>query len=1052
MQTKPVTTHNAKRYAAIAACARDEQGAITIFMAIGVVLLIAFIFFAYDTGMNYGNQSELTSKVSMCSKYPAKEFAWLYTRVQAGSTKTDWPNTLFPNAAAYSGFKGNPNGLMVAVSGQLSARINACLNSATVGFRPMAHQVDKLELKTQSPGQWVMHVSASIAQSERSNYNNPNGYANKRTKITAGVLFPMGDCPSSGCPDTTTTTSTTEAANVIFSLNKSSVDNMGPHLVTMMTSVNDLLTNAHLIAPQIQWAMMRGNIPTEFTENGSDRYCDRKSGEAMGWTGGCYDNTSDIPTFDLNTKPQIDASRKVWPFYGSFYAQKTRTCEADAVWTYRNRNAGECYAIGTGSCEDDSPGCHNNDADYDGGPVVVTDSWKCPNGCNTQGSRCTVPVGAPPGTSCPNEAEHIFSESYGTAKKHDIVVGQWFASCPKGGAAYRDATKFTTFSAHRVFKAIGLASPEVTTLSMKLVDIGGVNGVQGGDTEGGDLKPLVKKNTENSWPWACLSTDPGLFPNGAYGAPYGEKFGSPLVDHAPGFPDSALARGLNCLVPDPGSDSVKLFHFGLIPEHCRGTGKPIRECDIAEGGFQMALNVSGLKGKNSPTGPAQPPMSGGQPRIDPPGGGGWAWAAPGIINVNGPLPIHSVGGKQYPICPRANFRPRVAPYIAAPGGEIVVDSIPAEEFDLSIVNIEKGLLPPDGSPQISKFDDFNYLYSSAEQPYVRTSMQTKPMCGVYPNFCRTSGVPPEMDPQNMLVEDTFWDCGQSHGSSCGVAHFSGEKGAAAMKLGINGIKPGGNPDSDPCEGSGSFCQEGFDIVNVNTVKGSNNLALPNFWFGANNLQRIIAELEKGYKDLPIYHSLEGNQAALLKAGARAVINYANKSGGKTNKMLIFIGSCPPPGSFNGSAYKWKGPQWHGKWNFFANSNNPGPGRLPGVHNTSDLRLTRMNSLNDATNIRNETLTAFQNVGTQLDSFMVITGQGCDDFARVSTGGNNTTPGVNTPPAAPTNNDSFCLPGCTIINEATSKDCAANFVCKTIIEKAPYRETSGNFSLFHTSGE
>ena len=102
------------------------------FMALGAGILLMVVFFALNASVDYGNQSDMTAKLTMCSKEPAREFSLLYQRVLSKSEERI-PDSMFPDASLYANIT-DPNALLASAKQRLTDNLYACLLHAGGGI------------------------------------------------------------------------------------------------------------------------------------------------------------------------------------------------------------------------------------------------------------------------------------------------------------------------------------------------------------------------------------------------------------------------------------------------------------------------------------------------------------------------------------------------------------------------------------------------------------------------------------------------------------------------------------------------------------------------------------------------------------------------------------------------------------------------------------------------------------------------------------------------------------------------------------------------------
>ncbi len=1004
----------------------DENGAVAIIVGASVIVLALFAFLAINYGISSSDQANLDIKLSTCTKYAAKELGWYNVRRSVKDKKED-ERAILANAMEYTEEQ--------ALETLKTQYIEPCL-LAGLGKGNFVNQprVDKLEIEENSKGNLLLVATASVAQSTVL-YG-----GDTRTNLISKTLLPWCRKGTDDClpPDSKPPAS---ALEFIHSYDQLSLQNLAGPMDTIMQQVKTALNDTVFMQPQnAYFGLQVGNIPAAVPKEPllSGIKADRT--ELTGWSGGAYDNTTDIADFNLETNPKADSSRKSWPVAGFVYGQKTRRCEADPVWTYDTSVVGYCYVNTSTSCSGESSCCNSVPGRLTGTSLSHT-IIDCSDGCIQSGNLC-IPIvvnGTPQAASCTVEnSTNYWTCSY--QANQPVVEGNWYVSCPKTALTqskmYKDVTEFLDLQL-RYKKTISYGAGEESKEypdSLKLVmqvpsSIGVANLLpqpHALNPDQSELQPLRKKNTERSWYYACEKPAGYNGNDGAYGRPFGGTDGISLVNSDNS--DTAVAAGLNCRIPDPGASNVE-YALSFLPDPAHCDWGQLQNCNVPEGKYTAWARIKNLlpqRGAGSVSAPVGPP-GGKSTNVTSIDSNGWAWG--GIQNVTN---YHSYGSYTYK-CPihlnNKNVNSLLASYVGGPnGGQNIIGSIPAETFDIAVMKVEKGGRNADlgCGPKLSILEDFNFYVSDIpdnSQWYLRSKEHPvdKKACGTYPDFCECSG-------SGSLCEDPFWDMPLK-----GIGRFSANTGED-FQMGWLDLNT--HPECGE-EGEKSYCNYGSRIVNVNTVKkrdsmdGAQNVPITK---GQATLDQIWNRLRSGYGDHNICSGHANNQGALFKAGARKAITLADNLKGKSG--VVWIGSCPSNNNYTGAEAQYPWPFSTPKWNIFANSNisTGRPGEISGAGN---VYLDAMNTP-IGISVRQKTMDAFQNAINKLDFSLIITDDSCLDFAMLSKDGAKppVNPAPDTPiPAAP---GSFCGGGCVIPRD-TPEHCAAMLLCAAYLEGATYPE-------------
>ena len=992
--------------------ARDTHGAIMAIAAFIVAFaVIGMMALSIDHGINLTRQSDLDSKLFEATKLAAKQYSWY--RVRNACEVSDIVNSdatwivdaTISNEAALE---------------MIRTRLEDFMEQPMVGEGGLPEvTVTDVDVDTNDNDREIFRAVAQIEQV------NNFGKQGSVVEVESKVTLPFGGDAITGVAP--------EVLQFVFSLDKNSKDNLGGDdisspLEEFAEALQDCIENSGLISMDaVETGLQLGNRPLADSGDLGDgaalpyqRHPTSSSTPKMGFSGEMYDSDRFIQNVATGVVRQADESRK-YPFVGEFYAQKTRRCDADPVWTYDTEVTGSCWEAGVETC--DGNNCCAASFGNWLGTSTDCNEYSCPDaGCYWDGieGQCEL-AGDPAG--CPTPEVLVERECCDVRNDRDIVRGVWYPSCPhtatEDDELYQDASNYIRFYAEQ-YATLDEVELEDGDLKVRAIGIPSLS--TGGTLLAGhqeeELLDFKVSNTDRAWVWACdtLRTVNGTTsanPDGAYGAPYGTLGGRPLVDDTDQTAimydpvTRAVTTDLNmaCLMTNGGPTTANHYRVEfrrIKPDGSICSGDLFeRGCDIPEGYYTITAEL-GTDGAQQLKGPDNPRNHGVAPI--PPGGtftvytapsdAGWAWRD--IANAG------SANGEE---CPKFEFGPEVGEYRTnrrlyndangAPNtrladyvsGERIAADIPGEEFQMASFAIEAGR-DEDGRPVMTMFDEFDEGFLNTWQDFLDTNeWPTDPYVecagNQYPNFCGANLNSP-------TTEDNFWWMNTAEPD--GVAHFK-DTTVSPVVIGVVPVDLSGGVLRTWLHGGDPYPRKHAPVSSLATPKvtgtpcgggwcGNGNGNIP-FGTGAGHFQSIINALT--YDPYTIHCGHGCSQGALVKAAYEKLVNYA---AGK-NTGMVYIGSCPTDETFTSSDLLFtEGCSGGQEVPWFANSNigaSGGP-QMPGIIVDSSLSLRSINNPGNgsaAQSCRSDTLTAFTAIAEQVGYFNVITDDTCPEFQSLT---------------------------------------------------------------------
>ncbi|MCC7260209.1 MAG: hypothetical protein IT567_04180 [Alphaproteobacteria bacterium] len=991
---------------------RDERGALMIFAAIGIFLLFIGVFaLSIDTGISYKDQSNIEAKLANCANYAASEYTYWKIRKATGASDRPNDNLVLPKTNMEEG----------AVLKLLGAYVQDCVRAGELNELKDA-KVPAGRIEYNSVNQAILVFDATTPQN--STFSG-KGKDHAVVKTQSGKLVPFytGSTP----PEVSEEQQLKMAAMVVFPLNYNGMKNIGQGLEAFTAKAKEAFATLQMVGLDgLRVGMQTGNIPADQPEPISNRQV-----QEIGWSGGMLDDNASMLAGSGHGN---SATIRSWPFVASVYAPNTRRCDSNPVWTYERVDAPQktCYEWreqgSVSVCDSDNAAAHR--AYNNAIQACIRDPRHCYIGRNNRSCEehedCPTKKN-PNKKCCISWCETTWFER--KLKGGDVYQGKWSISCPKNvrdtGHTYKEPKDYLKWTAYLVANLDGtpVSAAQQVKLegSMEKIKLSGVQ------HQTGEFSPLVKKNTDKSWNWACGWMANGLKggATGAYGHPHGDAAGRPLVSGTSN--STAAANTLGCQLGAPPGGNGSAYKITFARPGCATPEEPVGKvnCNMPEGYYQIRVAVTGLKRTMTVSdvvpGRPNPPVTA---SVGP--NGPWAWGGVGGEKQYGNLQPGGKGddGKGY------------TGYGASPGGNdtdkwgdlmcnnpnggyltayawsqdiIPTNVIPAEYMKLSDVAVESYRNAEE--PGMSPLDLFDAIPSDTSSPGNGVKGED------YVVITAADGYPffPEAGSSALRETNAF-------ASGTGIAAFNGDQVSVGERaVGVIPISEGERVK--PIQATGMTMQITSNAIsNLETVKKKDeNFTAENIPVAMDSLDSVLDQLT--YNAYTIHTGHGGNEGPLMNAGLYRLLGAA-KADDRT--ALIYVGSCPTAGAYGSDASTSF--QGH-KVNWFANSNagTEGPGQV------DETTLKLMDARNPGGDVRSMTKQVFSKVKGAVDYFMVITNEstGCKDFADLSTEG-------------AISGDLIGNSGCVIGNSSggytvTPEDCAAEFIWAIMGERQEVRK-------------
>lgn len=1042
---------------------KNEDGNIIFLGAAAAMMLVSGTFLAVDHGINLTNQSDLEAKLTACTKYPAKEWAWYRVRQEAGvAGGASNSNLIIPD----------PGISQAAAKTALASFVQRCINDGTgTDFSNVTISGPEIIPDGSAPD-GLIRFTANIPQ-----VKSVGGSGSAMTVGAVSVTrLPFYDTDRADV-----------VASAVMSLDQRSKTQLNTNLANVMstfTSVTQVLGITG--TDDIHFGLERGNIPVDSPNTGlASRHPDNDN-PSIGWSGGMYDNAVAVAEIDFVKEDHKAWEHRFWPFEAQFLAKDVRRCAGNPVWTYivgaphgtpetekvfvsefKESKIGACAGTYIESDKKEPCGCDE-----------IESSGSCLKWCDCGGGNmghCCKSSNTPhPERRC----------CKGERVSDHIVDGHWMIACPrrKGtteGFQLVPAGDFVSLEARLVKNLDGTPVPPGQQISL-YADPTPMATANSSYLQTDEMLSLKKKNSDRMMLYGCWITDKGT--------PYdpGPPFGDPSHMGLNGLPD---ARGSWPLVNWNGTDSTPQGTFEAghrdsacnLPSHSNtirayraefypdgrnknncAPGNPMGQgCAIPEGKYQIFVHVgpwsrfpskqrlrerrdtawmdrAGIGTKANPDG--LPPYGAGM-QVH-----GWVTSGEDQnCGYGSGDPAHN----GYHFATNCGVKPPNDPPKAKYVNKYYKHDnfyIPEEYLEIANIAVETGRNGA-GNATLENIFDFDNVAKASGNPRpswnVYKGMSPNPLdCapsttwnatgGGYPDFCKSSEIgrtykifDDHTDRTVNLQENAYW------------TRYPNSNRGVFRAYGTSELNPDGYPWAigQPIvnrTGGGHFAptnmgDQTMDVCTLATVKDNSSNCYPpeNIPIGKNKFSEVTSVVASGYAPYKIHKGHGGNQGALLKMGARKLEEYIDSefSASEKNgvyKTLIYIGSCPASDSFSSDDLRFLG----NSVPWFANGNYDGsniPGEVTAAMGISNTR-------HPGYALRQQTKAAFDAVDTRVGGIMMMTDQSC-------------MPDFNFSDSA-TPCEGFCAPGYTPPGwdrPMTEADCAAELVCKLILESSTYAE-------------